>query len=605
MGVANSLGDYAMIGDCHTAALVGKDGSIDWLCLPRFDSPACFAAILGTKENGRWLLAPLGKVHATRAYRPGTLILETTFRTARGTVTIVDCMPQRKKHAQVIRIVRCKRGTVQMRMDLAIRFDYGLTVPWVTKKSRKSLLAIAGPDRLVFDSSVPVRGQGLSTVADFTLRRGETATFELTYGRSFKPLPPRSSPRQALKRTEAWWREWISHCTYRGQSREAVERSLIVLKALIFAPTGGMIAAPTTSLPEQHGGALNWDYRYCWLRDATFTTLGFIHAGFKKEAEAWRKWLMRSVAGSPDQIQVLYGPGGERLLREWEVPWLAGYRKARPVRVGNLASEQVQLDVYGELADVLYQARIAMKKDGEDFDVQCALIEHLTKVWREPDHGIWEVRGKRRHFTHSKVMTWVAFDRTIRSAESFRLKAPLDEWKTVRKQIHDDICRRGFDPRLNSFVQSYDSKQVDASLLILPMVGFLPPKDPRIVGTVKRIEKDLIRDGFVLRYATNKPGGHWRSREGVFLPCTFWLADYYELIGRRGRARQILQRVLKAQNDVGLLAEEYDPKRKELMGNFPQALSHVALVNTVINLHTKHGPARQRSGTKRKPSRFM
>jgi GH15 family glucan-1,4-alpha-glucosidase len=595
----SSIEDYALIGDCETAALVAKDGSIDWLCLPRFDSPACFAALLGSTENGRWHLAPASKSRVSRRYLPHTLILETTFHTSDGSVAVTDFMPPRSRHPKIVRIVKGTRGAVRVRMELIMRFDFGLTVPWVTQTHDGTLLAVSGPNRIVLRGPVPLRGEGLSTVADFTVRAGQIVAFELAFGSSIQATPAKGDPKAALKSTEKWWANWISHCSYKGQFAKEVERSLIVLKALIYRPTGGIIAAPTTSLPELPKGGLNWDYRYCWLRDATFTILGFIHAGFHNEASAWRKWLLRSVAGSPSQIQVMYGPTGERLLREWEIPWLSGYDGAAPVRVGNAASEQLQLDLYGELADVLYQARSANKRDGADFDVQYALIEHLRKIWREPDHGIWEVRGRRRHFTHSKVMTWVAFDRTIRSAEQFHLKAPLQEWRDVRDEIHADVCKRGFDPRLGSFVQSYGSKEVDGSLLLLPLVGFLPPTDPRITATVRRIEKRLTRKGFLMRYAQSAPGGHSRNREGAFLPCDFWLADYYELIGRQDVARRILKRLLSIQNDVGLFSEEYDPERKRQLGNFPQALTHVALVNTIINLHTVHGPARQRSGTHR------
>lgn len=596
----SAIEDYALIGDCETAALVAKDGSIDWLCLPRFDSPACFAALLDTPESGRWQIAPTAKWRVSRRYLPHTLILETAFHANGGVATVTDFMPRRTRHPKIVRIVKGKRGTVRMQMDLVMRFDFGLTVPWVTRRRDGTLVAISGPNRLVLATSVPLRGEGLHTIADFDVRAGQTFCFELTYGDSVAALPAKGDPKSSLKTTETWWRNWISRCKYKGPFADDLERSLIVLKALIYDPTGGIIAAPTTSLPEQLGASLNWDYRYCWLRDATFTILGLIHAGFHDEATAFRKWLMRSVAGSPEQIQVLYGATGERLLREWEVPWLKGYRDAAPVRVGNAASEQLQLDLYGELSDVLYQARLASKRDGDDFEVECALLEHLCKVWREPDHGIWEVRGKKRHYTHSKVMTWVAFDRTIRSVERFKLKAPsLGHWRRVREQIHGDICARGFDERLGSFVQYYGSKEVDASLLLLPLVGFLPPTDPRITGTIKRIEKALLRQGFVMRYRLNKPGGHSINREGTFLPCSFWLADYYELIGRQDVARQFLKRLLAAQNDVGLFSEEYDPRSSRFLGNFPQALTHVALVNTIINLHTQHGPARQRSGSHR------
>ena len=597
--------DYALIGDCETAALVAKNGSIDWLCLPRFDSPACFAALLGSPGNGRWQLAPAGKARITRKYLAYTLVLETTFYAPEGVVTITDFMPPRARHPKIVRIVKSIRGTVPMHMDLVMRFDFGLTVPWVTQKSEGTLAAVAGPNRVVLHAPVSVKGEGLRTIADFNVGPGRTLAFELTYTDSLEPLPTRGNSRSALQSTETWWRGWISRCRYKGLFADAVKRSLITLKALIYAPTGGIIAAPTTSLPEQPGGALNWDYRYCWLRDATFTILGLLHAGFHQEAKEWKNWLLRSVAGSPEQIQVLYGPTGERLLREWEVPWLPGYCGASPVRVGNAASEQLQLDLYGELADVLYHAHASKKGNGKDYDVQYELMEHLRKVWREPDHGIWEARGKPRHFTHSKVMTWVAFDRTIRAAEQFHLKAPLEEWREIRRQIHREVCARGFDAHLRSFVQSYGSKEVDASLLLLPLVGFLPPDDPRIVGTVRRIEKLLMRRGFLLRYRHNKSEGGSASREGAFLPCSFWLADYYELIGRREVARRILKRLLAVQNDVGLFSEEYEPRSKHFMGNFPQALTHVALVNTVINLSTAGGPAYQRSGMSRRGKQFL
>jgi GH15 family glucan-1,4-alpha-glucosidase len=600
----SAIEDYALIGDCETAALVAKDGSIDWLCLPRFDSPACFAALLGSVENGRWQLAPVAKARVTRRYLPHSLILETTFHTSSGSVQVIDFMPPRARHPKIFRTVKGGHGTVQVRMDLVVRFDYGLTVPWVTKRS-EGLVAISGPNRLTLNTNVPVRGEGLHSVADFTVHKGQTVSFELAYGNSLAPPAAVGDAKSALRSTQKWWHDWVSHCCYRGPFADVVERSLMVLKALIYAPTGGIIAAPTTSLPEAPGGTLNWDYRYCWLRDATFTILGFLHAGYRREANAWRDWLLRSVTGSPEQVQVLYGPTGERLLSEWEISWLEGYKKASPVRIGNAASEQLQLDLYGELADVFYQARTASKKNGFAFDVEIALVEHLRKIWREPDHGIWEVRGKKRHFTHSKVMTWVAFDRTIRSAERFKLKGPLNEWREIRRDIHDDICRRGFNARLGTFVQSYGSTDVDASLLLLPLVGFLPPTDPRIAGTVRAIEKKLVRKGFVMRYRTNVSGVRSSGHEGAFLPCSLWLADYYELTGRQDLARKLLKRLLKVQNDVGLLSEEYDVENGHLLGNFPQALSHVALVNTIVNLHTKRGPARQRSGANHGKKQFL
>jgi GH15 family glucan-1,4-alpha-glucosidase len=588
--------DYALIGDCETAALVSREGSIDWLCLPRFDSPACFAALLGTPENGRWQLKPKAKAHIVRRYRPHTLVLETDFQTSEGKVTLTDFMPLGEAHRRLIRIVRGRSGRVRMAMDLAIRFDYGLTIPWVTR-NESDLSAIAGPHRLILRTPVPVHGEDFHTVSEFMVKAGETVYFELLYADSFRSARPRSARIEAsLRKTEKFWGRWAARCKYKGRWSEAVERSLITLKALTYAPTGGIVAAPTTSLPEKPGGSLNWDYRFCWLRDATFTLLALIHAGYHEEARRWQAWLVRSAAGSADQLQITYGVAGERLLREWEVSWLAGYRRSSPVRVGNAASEQLQLDIYGELADALHQARTLAKVGVRDFDLQFALLEHLQKIWRQPDHGIWEVRGRKRHFTHSKVMAWVAFDRSIRGAECFGIKAPLDQWRSIRQEIHDQICRRGFDSRLGSFVQSYGSKKLDASLLLLPLVGFLPPKDPRIVGTVRAVEKRLIRGGFVMRY--NGARNSKRPIEGAFLPCGFWLADYYELAGRHRDAERLVSRLLKVRNDLGLISEEYQVERKQLVGNFPQALSHVALVNAIINLHTKHGPARQRSNSR-------
>ena len=591
-----AIGDYALIGDCETAALVSKDGSIDWLCLPRFDSPACFAALLGTPENGRWQLRPKAKARIVRRYRPHTLVLETDFQTSEGKVTLTDFMPLREAHPRLIRIVRGRSGKVRMTMDLAVRFDYGLTIPWVTRNDAY-LSAIAGPHRLILRTPVPLQGKDFHTASEFTVKAGETVHFELQYGDSFRAARPRAARIEAsLKKTEKSWSRWAARCKYKGRWSDAIERSLITLRALTYAPTGGIVAAPTTSLPERPGGSLNWDYRFCWLRDATFTLLALIHAGYHEEARRWQAWLVRSAAGSADQLQIMYGIAGERLLREWKVSWLPGYRHSSPVRAGNEASEQLQLDIYGELADALHQARTSAKIGVSDFDLQFALLEHLRKIWRQPDHGIWEVRGRKRHYTHSKVMAWVAFDRTIRGAERFRIKAPLGQWRSVRQEIHDQICRLGFNSRLGSFVQSYGSKKLDASLLLLPLVGFLPPTDPRIVGTVRAIEKGLIRGGFVMRYKGAGNGKH--LIEGAFLPCSFWLADCYELAGRRRDAERLVQRLLKVRNDLGLMSEEYETGTKQLIGNFPQAISHVALVNTIINLHTNYGPARQRSNSR-------
>ena len=599
----SAIADYALIGDCETVALVDRNGSMDWLCVPRFDSPACFAALLGTPENGQWRMSPAGTYSVSRRYRQHTLILETEFRTRTGRATLIDFMPIRFTAPRVIRIVRGDAGSVAMSMDLAIRYDYGLTVPWVMQ-SHGALIAVAGPHRLMLRSTVAVRGKGLRSVSEFTVRAGQSVSFSLEYGDSFKPVRHRSAPAEALKKTEQDWRKWSACGCYAGHYADAVERSLITLKALIYNPTGGIVAAPTTSLPEKPGGRWNWDYRYCWLRDATFTLLGLIHAGFHKEAQKWGNWLVHAAAGNPDQMQIMYGVSGEKLLREWTVPWLSGYQNSKPVRVGNAASEQLQLDVYGELADALYQVRSSASTKGIKFHLQAALLRHLEKIWRHPDNGIWEIRGKKQHYTHSKVMAWVAFDRMIRNYERDGGDAPVDTWRRVRQEIHDDVCRHGFDPKLNSFVRWYGSKEMDASLLLLPLVGFLPCSDPRIAGTVAMVEKRLLRNGFVMRYegAMGKGSG---DAEGAFLPCSLWLADNYELGGRHRDALRVLNALLKVRNDVGLLAEEYHIQTKRMIGNFPQAWTHVALVNTVMNLHTKYGPAKQRSNHHRSQARSV
>ena len=601
--MASRIEDYGLIGDCQTAALVARDGSLDWLCLPRFDSDACFAALLGNAQNGRWQLAPVGPAQVHRRYRPGTLILETEFETDSGTAALIDFMPLRRNHPEIVRLLRCTRGSVPIRMDLVIRFDYGRTIPWVTRQPDGTLVAIAGPHLLAFRSNVPIRGEDLRTVSDFTLSEGHTATFELTYGSSFMPVPPPTDLEASLQKTDEWWCNWISRCTYNGRWADVVKRSLITLKALTYEPTGGIAAAVTTSLPEQPRGTRNWDYRFCWLRDATFTLLALMHAGYREEAHRWRDWLLRSVAGSADQLQVLYGFAGERHSLEWEVPWLTGYEGASPVRVGNSASKQLQLDIFGEIGDVLHHTRMQHAPDAKEdnavphFDLQCLLLEHLQKIWRNADHGIWEVRGGQEQFTHSKVMAWVAFDRAIRGSERLGLRAPLDEWRATRQQIHDDVSRHAYDPELGSFVQSYGSKELDASLLFIPLVGFLPASDPRVAGTVRQIEKQLMRDGLLLRYETHRFDDGLPPGEGVFLACSFWLADTYNLMGRDTEAEQLLKRLLSLQNDVGLLSEQYHLQEKRLLGNFPQAFSHVALVNTIINLNTEHGPARLRSSS--------
>jgi GH15 family glucan-1,4-alpha-glucosidase len=597
--VALRIEDYALIGDCHSAALVGRDGSIDWLCWPRFDSGACFAALLGTPRHGRWLVAPGGEVKGVRRrYRPGTLILETEFTTADGVVALIDFMPVRDGRAELVRIVEGRQGRVPLVVELIIRFDYGSIVPWV-RRTHDGLSAIAGPDSLLLRTEVPVRGRHLTTVAEFTVAAGERATFTLTWHPSYRKAPPAVDPHEVLRNTEAWWRDWSGRCTWEGPWDEAVRRSLITLKALTYAPTGGIVAAPTTSLPEQLGGMRNWDYRYCWLRDATFTLYALLNAGYREEARAWREWLLRAVAGSPSETQIMYGLAGERRLTEYEVPWLHGYEDSGPVRVGNAASNQFQLDVYGEVLDVLYQAeRVGLKAEPAAWRLQKALLEYLETAWDKPDEGIWEVRGGRRHFTHSKVMAWVAVDRGVKSVENFGAQGPLERWRLLRDTIHEQVCREGYDEAKGAFVQSYGSKDLDASLLMLPLVGFLPPTDARVQGTVRAILRELMKDGFVQRYATMTNVDGLPPGEGAFLPCTFWLADNLVLQDRHDEAREIFERLLALRNDVGLLAEEYDPGVKRQVGNFPQAFTHVGLVNTAMNLtRAREGPAEHRKGS--------
>jgi GH15 family glucan-1,4-alpha-glucosidase len=588
--------DYALIGDCETAALVARDGSIDWLCWPRFDSGACFAALLGSPEHGRWRVAPAGPGYrVTRRYKSNTLVLETEFETATGAVTLIDFMPIRGKASDLVRIVKGRRGCVTLHMELVLRFDYGSVVPWVTRLDNGRLSAVAGPDRVVLSSSVPVHGEDLKTVARFSLASGEEASFVLSYTPSHLPHAVPVEPHSALASTERFWVGWARHCSYEGEWPEAVTRSLITLKALTYAPTGGLVAAPTTSLPEALGGPRNWDYRFCWLRDATLTLLALMDAGYHDEARAWRAWLLRAVAGSPAHIQIMYGLAGERRLPEWEVAWLPGYEGSRPVRVGNAAARQIQLDVYGELMDALHQARHGGIVGGETgWALQKALIRHLETLWQQPDEGIWEVRGGRRHFTHSKVMAWVAVDRVLRTAEEFGLPGPLAEWRTLRDVIHREVCQQGFNAERGAFVQSYGDNALDASLLLMPLVGFLPPSDPRVQSTVAAIERELSVDGFILRYRTEQAEDGLPPGEGAFLACTFWLADNFLLAGRSEDARALFERLLTLRNDVGLLAEEYDPARRRQLGNFPQAFSHLALVGTALNLARGAKPAAQR-----------
>ena len=593
--------DYALIGDCQTAALVGRNGSIDWLCWPRFDSPACFAALVGTPENGYWKICPEDAgFRARRAYRARSLILETEFETAGGAVTLIDFMPVRSAQSDLVRMVVGRRGRVAMRSEGVLRFDYGASVPWVSLGAdRKSLRAIAGPDAALLCSPVPLENHGGKTLASFEVSEGETLAFVLTHTASHLEVPKRVDPAQALAATEAYWKAWNARCTVGGRWAEPVCRSLITLKALTYAPTGGIVAAPTTSLPEKIGGVRNWDYRYCWLRDATLTLLALMDAGFYDEAREWRAWLVRAVAGAPEQMQIMYGLAGERRLPELEIPWLAGYEGSEPVRIGNGAATQLQLDIYGEVIDTLYQAcKGGLSGDDVAWGVQRALLAHLEKAWIEPDHGLWEMRGPPRHFTYSKVMAWVAFDRAVKMVETFGMSGPVERWRELRRRIHVDVCRRGFNRKRNAFVQSYGSSELDASLLLIPLTGFLPCDDPRVLATVEAIRRELTVDGLVMRYRTHEAIDGLPPGEGVFLACSFWLADNLCMQGRRDEARELFERLVGLVNDVGLLAEEYDPAAKRFLGNFPQAFSHVALINTAMNLSAGEKPAEQRAEKK-------
>ncbi|WBL77102.1 glycoside hydrolase family 15 protein [Bradyrhizobium xenonodulans] len=599
--MSQRIEDYALIGDCETAALVGRNGSIDWLCWPAFDSDACFAAILGTHRNGRWLIAPGEDVTKTsRRYLGDTLILETRFETKSGTVALIDFMPPRGKASDIVRLVRGVSGAVKMRMELVIRFGFGADIPWV-RRIDHSLMAIAGQDMTVLRTPVETRGEDLTTVSDFEVKAGETVPFVLTYGPSHLEPPGPIDPEIALEETEKFWQDWCGQCTRDGDYHDLIMRSLITLKALTFGPTGGIVAAPTTSLPEKLGGGRNWDYRFCWLRDATFTLLALMNSGYTEEASAWHNWLLRAAAGSPANMQIMYGIWGQRRLLEWEAGWLDGYEGSQPVRIGNAAHAQLQLDVYGELIDAFHQSRMAKLKldDETTWSLECAVLNHLAEVWDQPDHGIWERRGQPKHYVFSKVMTWVAFDRGIKSAETFGFKAPLLHWHALREAIHRDVCNNGFDAEENAFVESYGSKLLDASVLLLPAVGFLPPSDPRIRGTIAAVEKCLVRDGFVLRHDPRELPAGQPPLEGAFLACSLWLADAYVLSGDLDKAQVLLDRVVGVANDVGLLAEEYDSNARRQTGNFPQALTHIALINTAHNLSAarqeSEKPAVQRS----------
>jgi len=591
--------DYALLGDLQTAALVGRSGSIDWLCFPRFDSGSCFGALLGSRDHGRWLLAPAeGGPASARRYRPDTLILESEWETKSGRVRVIDFMPPRGTAPDLIRIVEGLEGKVEMRTELVVRFDYGSLVPWMRRVDSRTLVAIGGPDALSIRTDIELRGEHMSHNAEFTVSAGERVPFVATWFPSSEPPPPEVDPEQELRETERYWLDWIADCRYEGQWTEAVHTSLIVLKALTFAPTGGIVAAATTSLPEDVGGSRNWDYRFCWIRDATFTLTALMNAGFETEARAWRDWLLRAVAGDPASLQILYGVGGERRIPEFELPWLPGYAGSSPVRIGNAASEQFQLDVYGEVMDALSMARAhGLASDDHAWDIQLALMDFLEGAWDLPDEGIWEVRGPRRHFTHSKVLAWVAFDRAVGLAERYDLEGPVARWRGIRDEIHREVCSEGFHAEVGAFTQSYGSPALDASLLFIPLVGFLPATDPKVVGTVEAILEQLVRNGFVERYATGEGVSvdGQTGKEGSFLPCSFWLVDCLTLLGRRDEACALFERLLAVRNDLGLLSEEYDPIEKRLLGNFPQAFSHVGLVNSAYNLSHQEGPLDQRA----------
>jgi GH15 family glucan-1,4-alpha-glucosidase len=591
--------DYALIGDCETAALVGRDGSVDWVCWPRFDSDACFAALLGTPEHGRWRLAPFAKARGvTRQYQGDTLILETRFETDQGSVRLIDFMPPRGGNSNLVRMVVGESGTVNMSMELAVRFGYGARVPWISRQEDGTLRIIAGADQVVLRTAVQVSVKDNGIVGDFAVQAGETVSFTLTYAPSHRPPPDPVEARDAFAATKRFWTDWAGKARVsRGERHGAVMRSLITLKALTYAPTGGIVAAPTTSLPETLGGIRNWDYRFCWLRDATLSLLALMNAGYYEEASAWREWLLRAVAGVPPQAQIMYSITGENRLTEWEIGWLPGYEGARPVRIGNGAHGQIQIDVYGEVMDALYQAQRGGLAGSEDaWNLLQGFLGHLATIWREPDRGIWESRRPPRHFTFSKVMAWVAFDRGAKIAGEFGLKGPVERWTAVAREIHDDVCSNGFDEELGSFVQSYGSKWLDGSLLLIPTTGFLPLDDRRILGTVRAIEDRLLRDGFVMRHDPAETETGLAHGEGAFIACSFWLVDALIMTGRADEARGLFERLLKLRNDVGLLSEEYDVSARRLVGNFPQAFSHIALVNSAYNLVRSSKPAEQRAG---------
>jgi GH15 family glucan-1,4-alpha-glucosidase len=596
--LALRIEDYGLIGDTHTLALVGRDGSIDWLCVPRIDADACFAALLGDVENGRWLIAPEGEIRATRRrYRGDTLILETELETATGVVRLIDFMPIEEEDnvVDVVRLVEGVRGEVAMWTELVLRFDYGRTIPWV-QRATDGIVAIAGPDALHLHTPVELRGENFRTIGRFTVRAGETVPFRLTFFRSYEPEPRIKDAARLLAETTAFWQRWTGQCRLAERWRDAVMRSLITLKALTYAPAGGIAAAGTTSLPEQIGGTRNWDYRYCWIRDATFTLYAFLLSGLHDEARRWREWLLRVAAGKPSQLQILYGVAGERRTTEQELPWLAGYENSRPVRIGNAAHAQLQLDVYGELFDALHAARkFGLPPEDHAWRMQKALLEYLEGAWQLPDQGIWEMRGPARHFTHSKVMAWVAADRSVKAVERFGLAGPADHWRELRAAIHAEVCDRGFDAERNSFVQYYGGRCLDAALLMIPLVGFLRPDDPRVAGTVAAIQRELTHDGLVRRYSTQESVDGLPPGEATFITCSYWLVDNLAMLGREGEAFELFEHLLSLRNDLGLLAEEYDPALRRQLGNFPQAFSHVGLINSAHNLTEIHGPAKERA----------
>jgi GH15 family glucan-1,4-alpha-glucosidase len=588
--MAQRIEDYGVIGDCETAALVGKDGSIDWLCWPNFASDACFAALLGDEGNGRWLIAPAAPApdeeawEATWRYLPQTLVLETKWTRGEDIVCVTDFMPSRGDHSHIARKVECVQGEAAMHTELCIRFDYGRSIPWVTSEAR-AVRAIAGPHMMVLRTNLQTHGKDERTVSDFTVSEGEHVWLTLSYAHSAEPEPAEIDPDVELEEAKRYWAEWASKCTSVGRYTEAVQRSLITLKALTYRPTGGVVAAVTTSLPEALGGPRNWDYRFCWLRDSTFTLLALMNGGFYKEAEAWQDWLLRAIAGSPEQVQIMYGIAGERNLLEWEATWLSGYENSKPVRIGNAAAEQLQLDIYGEVMDAFFHALASVKGPRKvDLHLQGLLIGHLLKVWKEPDQGIWETRSGPQHFTYSKMMVWVALDRAIAIAEHTGSDVPLDEWRAVRDEVHAEVCKKGFNKKIGAFTQVYGGDALDSSLLLMPQVGFLPPTDPRVKGTIEAIEAKLMRDGLLLRYDTGKSADGLPEGEGAFLACSFWMVSCLKMIGREADARKLLERLLSLRNDLGLLSEEYDTGKGRQVGNFPQAFSHIAMVNAIFDV---------------------